>query len=403
MTRTVPPHRLLTLQEAMDQLGVSRSTIDRWRRQRRLPFIKIGKEVLFDPLELERWVRKHGIIAEPPFTAAGTKPEQDDVVTIGYQSGTAHMWSPIIIRELRLFEQELAEFRLGRAIQVRWEDASSGLDLVEGMIAGRVQLASLGDYPIVMSRHLSRILPGFDVALLAFDGKSPGGRGISIAMPHGGRIKHLEDLLSATIATVPHSSAEFRLQLLLRQSGQSGWTVEHCSMKESWNSLLEKRVQASVMWEPYISLTQYAGAGHVLYESGIGGDYLTGLIGHRQWASRNEPIVLAYLKAHLRAHRFMREEPFTAAKIVARATGFPFPVAVSVLNRVRWDAAVYTKDLMSLRELPAFPSIGPANPLSAPDPLIAETDYLAEAARLLALPRFGSELRDSEWSAQFCY
>ncbi|WP_446715582.1 helix-turn-helix domain-containing protein, partial [Bacillus sp. OTU530] len=40
------------MQLAINYLGVSRSTIDRWRKDKHLPFIKIGKEILFDKNEL---------------------------------------------------------------------------------------------------------------------------------------------------------------------------------------------------------------------------------------------------------------------------------------------------------------------------------------------------------------
>ena len=36
----------ISLQEAIDLLGVSRSTFDRWRKLKQLPFVKIGKEDL---------------------------------------------------------------------------------------------------------------------------------------------------------------------------------------------------------------------------------------------------------------------------------------------------------------------------------------------------------------------
>ena len=52
-------NHLLSLQEAMDLLGVSRATIDRWRRDKQLPHIKIGKEILVDKHKLDTWIQMH--------------------------------------------------------------------------------------------------------------------------------------------------------------------------------------------------------------------------------------------------------------------------------------------------------------------------------------------------------
>ncbi|WP_040714376.1 helix-turn-helix domain-containing protein, partial [Paenibacillus curdlanolyticus] len=297
----------VTLQQAMDMLGVSRSTIDRWRRNKRLPYVQIGKEIMIDPVHLDEWIRAHAIVRTPG-TPAFCERNAPITVTIGYQSATAHMWSPLLIRGLKLFEQELAALRLPLAVQVEWRDAASGLSLVEAMIGGHVQIASLGDYPIMMSQRLSRMLPDFDAVLLAFDGKTAGGRGISVAVASD-KTETREELPFERIATVPHSSAGCRLNRLMRASGRSNLRVEHCTMKESWDGLVDRKIEASVMWEPYISLAQYVGAGSVLFEEGIGEDYLTGVVASTQWARSNEDIVIAYLKAHLRAHQYMRDNP----------------------------------------------------------------------------------------------
>ena len=51
--------RLLTLQEAMNIFGISRATIDRWRQNKQLPFIKIGKEVFIEAGQLESWIQSY--------------------------------------------------------------------------------------------------------------------------------------------------------------------------------------------------------------------------------------------------------------------------------------------------------------------------------------------------------
>lgn len=48
--------RLMTVQEASEYLAVSVSTLYGWVWQRRIPFVKVGRAVRFDPVELESFV-----------------------------------------------------------------------------------------------------------------------------------------------------------------------------------------------------------------------------------------------------------------------------------------------------------------------------------------------------------
>ena len=46
---------LVTKRQAAEGLGVSEGTVDRWRAEAGLPFVKIDGKVLFRPSALEQW------------------------------------------------------------------------------------------------------------------------------------------------------------------------------------------------------------------------------------------------------------------------------------------------------------------------------------------------------------
>ena len=48
-------HILLIKRQAAEALGVSEATVDRWRAEAGLPFVKIDGKVLFRPSALEAW------------------------------------------------------------------------------------------------------------------------------------------------------------------------------------------------------------------------------------------------------------------------------------------------------------------------------------------------------------
>lgn len=49
--------RLLSITELSIQLGVKHKTVYGWVNQRKLPFIKMGRLVRFDPVDIDEWVR----------------------------------------------------------------------------------------------------------------------------------------------------------------------------------------------------------------------------------------------------------------------------------------------------------------------------------------------------------
>ncbi|MFH5185120.1 helix-turn-helix domain-containing protein [Paenibacillus sp. TAB 01] len=395
---------LMTLQEAMDLLEVSRSTLDRWRKSKRLPFIKIGKEIYFHKEDLQHWIRRQTTVLAADEAERRPLSSSPETITIGYQSGTAYMWSPLIIKELRLFEEELALLEPSRVFSVQWRNAVSGLELVEDMIAGRVHVAYLGDYPIVVSQQLSRLLPNFNPVLLAFDGKSQRGQGISIVVPRGSNIHEPEELAGLSISTVMNSSAGCRVNRLLAALGGQPSQVIHQDMSSILTSIRGMSKGASAMWEPYISLAKFQGVGEVIFDEGLGDDYLTGIVAQEQWSQRNESCVIAYLKAHLRAHQIVRDTPMKAVSIISQAAGFPQSIVAEIIARVRWDAAVYTRDLETLLHLNDSAAAGGGNAAgSSLHPIAFRGNYLHTASRQLRLPYLTGDPLTGEWAPEQIY
>lgn len=49
---------MLTTTDIMTKYKVSRSTVDRWRKQG-LPFIKIGKSIRFEEKKVQEWINEN--------------------------------------------------------------------------------------------------------------------------------------------------------------------------------------------------------------------------------------------------------------------------------------------------------------------------------------------------------
>ncbi|ASS68389.1 MULTISPECIES: helix-turn-helix domain-containing protein [unclassified Paenibacillus] len=405
------PFNLMSLQEAMDLLGVSRATIDRWRKDKRLPYLKIGKDVWIDRIQLEQWARgglRNAAAAEkeaaagpavvpPPSPEA---PSDEAEITVGYQSGAALLWSALIVKSRGWFEQELQQAEPRRRYRVSWKHADSGMELVEELIAGRVQIASVGDYPIAASLELGRLLPRFQPAMLAFDGKCAGGAGIALVARKEEGIRYGDQLASsAAVSTVIRSSASRRLQAVLDRGRKEAMPMLGSRrMADCLAALLEGRVGAAMLWEPYLTWAQTLGAGMTVAADDCGGDYLTGIMADEAWARAHESVTVSYLKAHIRAHELIRRDSLAAASIIRDASGIPLEVILPVLGTIRWDASVYSRDLLTLSRLGEDDS-GPrlrSSSLSAGPAF--QASYLQEAAAALKLPSLPDMAIPHDWT-----
>jgi excisionase family DNA binding protein len=49
--------RLLDIDQIVDRLNISKNTVYSWVYQKKIPYIKLGRNVRFDPEKIERWLK----------------------------------------------------------------------------------------------------------------------------------------------------------------------------------------------------------------------------------------------------------------------------------------------------------------------------------------------------------
>ena len=57
--------RLLDIQAAARYTGMSVATLYKWVNQRKIPHIKMGRLVKFDPVKVEEWIKEQTILPMP--------------------------------------------------------------------------------------------------------------------------------------------------------------------------------------------------------------------------------------------------------------------------------------------------------------------------------------------------
>jgi excisionase family DNA binding protein len=54
-------HKLLNIYQTSDLLGLKVKTLYTYVCKRKIPFVKLGSRVLFDPIKLEDWVKNKSV------------------------------------------------------------------------------------------------------------------------------------------------------------------------------------------------------------------------------------------------------------------------------------------------------------------------------------------------------
>ena len=57
--------RLFSIPEVARFLGIAETTLYTMVSQHRVPFVKVGRRVLFDPVELDKWVKHNSKMPMP--------------------------------------------------------------------------------------------------------------------------------------------------------------------------------------------------------------------------------------------------------------------------------------------------------------------------------------------------
>ncbi len=63
---------LIDVKDAARMLGLARSTLYEWARFRRVPHIRLGDRLLFDPADLQAFVRRRRVPSLEDFSRRGS-------------------------------------------------------------------------------------------------------------------------------------------------------------------------------------------------------------------------------------------------------------------------------------------------------------------------------------------
>ncbi len=247
----------------------------------------------------------------------GAVARADAKVRLGYQ---ATLWGApaIVAEEERLFD------KVGAAVDVR--KFSSGKDIRDAMVAGRIDLGSLGGTPFIVGVAKGQMAA---VGAVAYAGRT-----LMIVAAKGSGIRSVADLKGKRVASQRGSITDhvFQTKIAPRYGLKpDDFQVVNVSFQDHVATLVSKSVDAFAGVDPYPAIAEYQGIGTVLIDYAAFDLTPVFLAINRPVLGENPETVVAFLKGWLESVRIFREQPQRAAAVVwkvFKAQGYDVPEEV---------------------------------------------------------------------------
>jgi NitT/TauT family transport system substrate-binding protein len=268
-------------------------------------------------------------------------------IAIGTQDTTINtIHAGLVIRELKLLDKHLP--RTGRYQDARydivWKNFTSGPPLNGEMLAGKLDIGSLGDFPSVLNGTSFARAGGRSVYVATLSG-SLLGAGNGLVVPADSPAQSLKDLKGKQLS-VPFGSAAHAM--LLRAVRDLGWdperdvTIVSQAPEVGGSALRSHKIDGHANFVPFAELFPFRGFARKIYDgSEVKQPTSHGVVAHGAFADQHPDLVVAFLKAVIEADRLLAGEPEKLSELVHKVAG----VDAEVVYVFHGPLGVQTRDL----------------------------------------------------------
>ena len=296
-------------------------------------------------------------------SVAGGAEADENVVVVGYQSKTINtVTAGTLLRDLGYFEDRLEA--LGD-YRVEWQDYDTGAPITAQMLASKIDIGSMGDYPLLINGSRAGTDDG-GTSMLSITGYNARGALNGVVVGEDSDITELSDLEGGSISASVGSAGHGTLVQALDAAGidpVDGVSVENQDPSVGAAALKGGTVDAVAQFVAWPGLLAFQDGARLVYDGGrLELPTMHGTVVRNEFASENEDVVEAFLQAQLDATEYLHENPLEAAEIVAEQTGLP-PEVVYLYNGRNgvstFDPTIKPEQVAALeQDVPFLSSIG---------------------------------------------
>jgi sulfonate transport system substrate-binding protein len=262
---------------------------------------------------------------------SSSQPAADQVnVVIGYQSKTINtVTAGALLKAKGFLEQRLDDItkRTHTKYSVQWQDYDTGAPITAQMVAEKIDIGSMGDYPLLINGSKTQANERARTALVSVTGYSPTGALNSIVVSPASPIKSVADLKGQKVSASVGSAGHGTLVRALKNAGidpKTGVEVLNQQPQVGASALEAGQAAALSQFVAWPGLLVFQNKATYLYD-GAEGDYPTfhGVVVRRDYAKQHPEVLDAFLQAQLDATQFIHDKPLEAAQLVAEGSGLP--------------------------------------------------------------------------------
>ena len=237
----------------------------------------------------------------------------------------------LLIRELNLLPKYLPKTGKYKDAKydIVWQNFTSGAPLTSEMVAGRLDIGAMADFPAV-NNNVAFKKTGKESIFLSVLSGSTKGSGNGIVVPVDSDVTSIQELKGKTIS-VPFASTAHGL--LLRAIAAQGWDpktdvkIIAQAPEVAGPALKSNKIDAHADFVPFAELFSYQGFARKIYD---GAQAKTptfhGSLASKSYAQQYPEIIQAYLRATIEADQLIRKEPEKYSELIAAKTGIPAEV-----------------------------------------------------------------------------
>ncbi|MGR6919050.1 ABC transporter substrate-binding protein [[Actinomadura] parvosata] len=243
-------------------------------------------------------------------------------LVVGYQSKTINtVTAGTLLRSLGYLEK-----RLGDRYTVEWQDYETGAPITAKMVAGKIDIGSMGDYPLLINAARTQPIPAARTELISVTGYNLRGGLNMVLVPPASTARTLADLAGTKISASVGSAGHGTLVQAMERAKITAEVVNHQPAVGA-AQLESGGVQGYAQFVAWPGLLAFQGKGRLVYDgSALGVPTFHGVVTRQAYAKEHPEVVDAFLKAQLDATRYLHEHPLEAAESVAKDTGLPAEV-----------------------------------------------------------------------------
>lgn len=269
-----------------------------------------------------------------PLTACGGSAEAGDgknvTITVGYQSKTINtVTAGTLLRSLGYFERDLNALDDGHTYKVDWQDYATGAPITAQMTAGKIDIGSMGDFPLLINAARGKQL-GRPTRLVSVTGYNLRGGLNTIVTSPDSKLASLADLQGKKVSTSVGSAADGTLVRALQRAGiDPDKGIEKLNQQPAVgaSALSAGSADALSQFVAWPGLLAFQGKAKALYDGAeLNLPTFHGVTAREDFAKQRPAVLEAFLKAQSEATDYLGGHPVAAAEAVAKATGLPAEV-----------------------------------------------------------------------------